>query len=75
VQSAKTSYKVPESVLVFIHTPALEVLLIERADDPGHWQSVNGATPRTKTGRDLRARGVTEETGIAIGAGALRGWG
>ena len=25
-------YKIPESVLVVIHTPALEVLLIQRAD-------------------------------------------
>jgi dATP pyrophosphohydrolase len=32
--------KVPESVLVVIHTPALDVLVIERADAPGHWQSV-----------------------------------
>ena len=27
--------KIPESVLVVIHTPALEVLLLERADAPG----------------------------------------
>mgnify|MGYP006216503729 CR=1 FL=1 len=36
-------FKVPQSVLVVIHTPALEVLLIERADVPGFWQSVTGA--------------------------------
>ena len=36
-------YKIPRSVLVVIHTPALEVLLIERADAPGFWQSVTGA--------------------------------
>ena len=28
-------HKIPESVLVVIHTPALDVLLIERADKPG----------------------------------------
>jgi dATP pyrophosphohydrolase len=29
-------YKIPRSVLVVIHTPAHEVLLIERADKPGY---------------------------------------
>ena len=38
-----TRYKIPESVLVVVHTPALEVLLIERADKPGYWQSVTGS--------------------------------
>ena len=28
-------YKLPESVLVVIHTPALDVLLLERADFHG----------------------------------------
>ena len=36
-------FKIPESVLVVIHTPALDVLLIERADRPGYWQSVTGS--------------------------------
>ena len=35
--------KIPESVLVVIHTPDLQVLLIERADKPGFWQSVTGS--------------------------------
>ena len=30
-------YKIPESVLVVIHTADLQVLLIERADKPGYW--------------------------------------
>jgi dihydroneopterin triphosphate diphosphatase len=60
--------KIPESVLVVIHTPALEVLLIERADKPGFWQSVTGSKdaldePAGETAR----REVFEETGIAIG--------
>ncbi|MDH5205808.1 MAG: NUDIX domain-containing protein, partial [Hylemonella sp.] len=38
-----TSFKIPESVLVVIHTPALEVLLIRRADASEYWQSVTGA--------------------------------
>lgn len=73
--------KVPESVLVVIHTPALEVLLLERADAPGYWQSVTGSKdaadePLVETCR----REVEEETGIVIGSAAvplaaLRDWG
>lgn len=74
-------FKVPESVLVVIHTPALEVLLIERADAPGFWQSVTGS--KDTPGEDLRqtaAREVWEETGIECGPGTplhpkLRDWG
>ena len=65
-------YKIPESVLVVIHTPALEVLLIERADKPGFWQSVTGSKdavdePLAKTCE----REVAEETGIVIGGAAI----
>jgi dATP pyrophosphohydrolase len=38
-----TGTKIPESVLVVIHTPDLQVLLLERADHPGYWQSVTGS--------------------------------
>jgi hypothetical protein len=41
--STRTTFKVPESVLVVIHTRELDVLLIERADAPGYWQSVTGS--------------------------------
>ena len=62
------AFKIPESVLVVIHTPALEVLLIERADAPGYWQSVTGSKdfphePPIETAR----REVAEETGIIVG--------
>jgi dATP pyrophosphohydrolase len=40
------STKLPESVLVVIHTPALDVLLLERAQRPGFWQSVTGSLDR-----------------------------
>lgn len=67
-------YKIPESVLVVIHTPALEVLLIERADKPGYWQSVTGALDRPDEPLELAARReVEEETGIT--GGTLRDWG
>ncbi len=71
-------FKVPQSVLVVIHTPALEVLLIERADAPGFWQSVTGAkdTPEEAYARTA-AREVMEETGLdsAAPGHALRDWG
>jgi len=61
-------YKIPESVLVVIHTPALEVLLLERADAPGFWQSVTGSKDRVEESLvDTCIREVAEETGIAVG--------
>jgi dATP pyrophosphohydrolase len=75
------AHKIPESVLVVIHTPALDVLLIERADKPGYWQSVTGSkdTLDEPLGETC-VREVAEETGIAIGsaevpAAALVDWG
>jgi dATP pyrophosphohydrolase len=64
------SFKIPESVLVVIHTPALDVLLIRRADANEFWQSVTGSKdvadePLTLTA----AREVAEETGIQCGEG------
>lgn len=61
--------KIPESVLVVIYSAELEVLLIERADHPGYWQSVTGSkdTPRERPATTAR-REVFEETGIRIGA-------
>jgi dihydroneopterin triphosphate diphosphatase len=63
--------KIPESVLVVIHTPELDVLIIERADHKGFWQSVTGSKDRIDEPLDeTAAREVQEETGIVIG-GAL----
>ena len=65
--------KIPESVLVVIHTAALEVLLIERADRPGFWQSVTGSKDRPEEPLvETCVREVGEETGIAIGSGVVR---
>ncbi len=64
--------KIPESVLVVIHSLDFDVLLLERADHPGFWQSVTGskdtaAEPLVETcGRE-----VAEETGIVIGSPAV----
>jgi len=58
-------HKIPESVLVVIHTADLEVLLIERADRPGFWQSVTGSLDRVDEPLlDTAARELFEETGI-----------
>ena len=67
-------FKIPRSVLVVIHTAALNVLLIERADHPGYWQSVTGSLDREDEPLEHTARReVFEETGI--GTGTLRDWG
>jgi dATP pyrophosphohydrolase len=61
-------FKIPRSVLVVIHTPALDVLLIERADRPGLWQSVTGSLDAEDEPLDVTARReVAEETGITDG--------
>jgi len=70
--------KIPQSVLVVIHTPALEVLLIERADAPGFWQSVTGSKDtESESFEDTAVREVREETGLdARAAGhVLSDWG
>lgn len=38
-----SDYKRPVSVLVVIHTPQLQILLLERALHAGYWQSVTGS--------------------------------
>jgi dATP pyrophosphohydrolase len=69
------SYKLPVSVLVVVHTSALEVLLLERAAHPGYWQSVTGSLDRLDEPLEAAAaREVCEETGIAPQQGALERW-
>ncbi|MFZ6725366.1 dihydroneopterin triphosphate diphosphatase [Undibacterium sp. MH2W] len=69
------AHKIPESVLVVIYTPQLEVLLLERADKPGFWQSVTGSkdTPDEDL-RETAIREVQEETGIDARAFSLHDW-
>ncbi len=73
-------HKIPESVLVVIHSADLQVLLIERADKPGFWQSVTGSKDAVDEPlAETAMREVLEETGIRIGSAEvpvdqLRDW-
>ena len=68
-------FKIPLSVLVVIHTPALDVLLINRTDSPGHWQSVTGSKDsEDEPFAETAAREVMEETGIDCAIGRLADW-
>jgi dATP pyrophosphohydrolase len=66
--------KRPVSVLVVIHDPARNVLLLERAAHPGYWQSVTGSQEGSESLQETAVREVTEETGIACTAAELRDW-
>ncbi len=67
--------KIPISVLVVIHTPDLQVLMLERADHPGWWQSVTGSQHAGETLLDTAVREVREETGLDALAHDLQDWG
>ena len=70
-------HKIPESVLVVIHTPDLQVLLIERADKPDFWQSVTGSLDAPDEPLSNAAvRELFEETGIVADGATivLRDW-
>lgn len=73
-------FKIPQSVLVVIYTPALDVLLIRRADAPDYWQSVTGSKDAlAESFLETAAREVLEETGIDCRPGTslahgLRDW-
>jgi dihydroneopterin triphosphate diphosphatase len=69
-----SGFKIPVSTLVVVYTPSLEVLLLERADHPGFWQSVTGSQDEGEALAETAAREVMEETGIDAGAYALTAW-
>jgi dATP pyrophosphohydrolase len=69
------TYKLPVSALVVVYTPALDVLLIERADAPGLWQSVTGSQEPGETLAATATRELAEETGIdAARYGGVTDW-
>jgi dATP pyrophosphohydrolase len=66
------TYKIPQSVLVVIYTPLLDVLLIKRADAPDFWQSVTGSKDTLDEPFEHTAvREVGEETGVDCSPGTL----
>ncbi len=67
-------HKTPISVLVLIHTADLQVLLIERADKAGFWQSVTGSIEDGESLRDAAIREVMEETGLDATQYQLTDW-
>lgn len=68
------TYKLPVSVLVLVHTAELQVLLLERADRPGFWQSVTGSLHAGETLLQTAQRELAEETGIIAAPGTLVDW-
>jgi dATP pyrophosphohydrolase len=74
--TSSRQFKIPISVLVVVHTPALDVLLMERAPWPGYWQSVTGSLDREDEPlAETAAREVLEETGIDAHRHHLVEWG
>lgn len=57
-------HKIPVSALVLIHTSDLQVLLLERADKAGFWQSVTGSIEEGESPYEAAIREVAEETGL-----------
>jgi len=71
-----TVYKIPRSVLVVIHTPDLQVLMMERAGWKDFWQSVTGSVAgEDEPWRETAIREVREETGLDATRYELRDWG
>ena len=67
-------YKQPVSALVVIYTSSLEVLLLERADYPGYWQSVTGSRDGDESMRETAVREAYEETGLDAKLYKLTDW-
>lgn len=68
------TFKTPVSALVLIHTPDLQVLIMERADKVGFWQSVTGSVEGDETPLQAAIREVLEETGLHTAQYDLQDW-
>lgn len=58
------AYRRPESVLVVVYSAGGEVLLMERRDRPGFWQSVTGSMEEGEARAEAARRELLEETGL-----------
>ena len=67
-------FKTPISALVLIYSPDLQVLIMERADKIGFWQSVTGSLENHETPRQAAVREVFEETGLDANLYDLQDW-
>jgi dATP pyrophosphohydrolase len=63
--AAVAEFRRPESVLIVVHTPGLDCLLLERVEPRGFWQSVTGSLRWAETPAECAARELQEETGLA----------
>ena len=68
------AFKKPISSLVLIYTKDFKVLLMERADKAGYWQSVTGSLEDNETPKEAAIREVFEETGVDANQYALEDW-
>jgi dihydroneopterin triphosphate diphosphatase len=71
---SSAAFKRPVSVLIVIHTPSLQVLLLRRVRPPDFWQSVTGSLERDEAPWQAALREIGEETGIAARHGQLLDW-
>jgi dATP pyrophosphohydrolase len=67
-------YKTPISVQIVVYAADEQVLLLERADHPGYWQSVTGSQDEGESLFDTAVREIEEETGLDACAYPLADW-
>ena len=68
------TFKTPISALVLIYTADLQVLIMERADKVGFWQSVTGSVEGDESPKQTAIREVAEETGLDANLYDLQDW-